>query len=285
MKEKRSWVAQANRAHVGILAVLVLLVSILGIVAIAATGDRASARADANATDNLESGVPGRYDVILDREGFAAGFIHSKHQPAWVSYRLTIDEVTNKVVRRTNNFTPDPLIPATTAYPADYVRTGYDRGHLAPAADMAWSTNAMNNSFYMSNMSPQAARFNRGIWKDLEEFVRYTAIKEGSILVVTGPIFVNGKAIPELIGQTKVEVPIGFYKVLATETEPRKAIGFMLLNEGSDRQLSDFAVPVRFIEAITGLDFYGSLPTGIQDGMEQSFDPKQWGFQENERKK
>ena len=150
---------------------------------------------------------------------------------------------------------------------------------------MAWSTNAMYNSFYMSNMSPQAARFNRGIWRELEEFVRCTAIREKSILVVTGPIFVNGKVMPELIGCTQVEVPIGFYKVLATETEPRKAIGFVMPNRGSNRELSDYAVPVRFVEAITGLDFYGSLPVGIQNGMERSFDPSAWDFRKEESNK
>ncbi|MDD3155024.1 MAG: DNA/RNA non-specific endonuclease, partial [Victivallaceae bacterium] len=111
--------------------------------------------------DNLALGVPGRADAIIDREGYALGYIELHEQPAWVIYKLTAEEVQNKVAKRSNQFKPDPEIPTGSAALADYRKSGYDRGHLAPAADMAWSAKAMSDSFYLSNMSPQVPAFNR----------------------------------------------------------------------------------------------------------------------------
>jgi endonuclease G len=70
--------------------------------------------------------------------------------------------------------------------PSDYTNSGFDRGHLAPAGDMKWSETAMDESFLMSNISPQKPAFNRGIWKKLEEKIRSWAIENDSIIVVTG---------------------------------------------------------------------------------------------------
>ena len=103
--------------------------------------------------DNLSLGVPGPADTIIDRPGYALGYIEKHEQPAWVIYRMTADEATTKAAKRGNDFRPDPKIPTGSATLADYRRSGYDRGHLAPAADMAFSGQTMSDSFYMSNMS------------------------------------------------------------------------------------------------------------------------------------
>ena len=125
--------------------------------------------------DNLSFGVPGRADTIIDRPGYALGYIEYHEQPAWVIYIMTKAEATTKVAKRTNKFRSDPEIPTGSATTGDYRRSGYDRGHLAPAADMAFSGQTMADSFFMSNMSPQKPAFNRGIGKDLEALVRYFA--------------------------------------------------------------------------------------------------------------
>ena len=116
--------------------------------------------------DNLKLGVPS-YDctIIVDRPGYALGYSEEHEQPLWVTYKLTADEVKNKKARRTDDFRSDPAIPSSSAEPADYKGSFFDRGHLAPAADMSFSLQAMSESFYMSNMSPQRPEFNRGIWK------------------------------------------------------------------------------------------------------------------------
>ncbi len=125
--------------------------------------------------DHLKLGVPGKADTIIDRPGYALGYIEYHEQPAWVVYHFTKEEAVTKAVKRSDDFREDPEIPTGSATLADYRRSGYDRGHLAPAADMAFSVRTMSDSFYMSNMSPQKPAFNRGIWKNLEAQVRYFA--------------------------------------------------------------------------------------------------------------
>lgn len=155
--------------------------------------------------DNLSYGVPGAADSIIEREGYALGYIEKHEQPAWVQYIMTSEEVSRRAAKRGDDFRPDPAVPTGSATPQDYTRSGYDRGHLAPAADMSFSVKTMSESFFMSNMSPQAPQFNRGIWSKLEKQVRHFATKEKRIVVVTGPILPAEKAIT--IGANKVTVP------------------------------------------------------------------------------
>ena len=116
----------------------------------------------------------------------------------------------------------------------------------------------------MSNMSPQKPAFNRGIWKDLEALVRDFAITERKIVVVTGPILPQKKSVT--IGSNRVTVPTHYYKVIFDLTPPRKMIGFILPNEGSDKPLASFAVTVDAVEKATGLNFFSKVPKTEQIG-------------------
>ena len=112
--------------------------------------------------DNLELGTPGTADKLIDREGYALGYKSAWKTARWVTYRLTDDEVLNQVARRSEEFAPDPQIIGGPQL-KDYRGSGYYRGHLAPAADMKWSTRAMTECFYLSNMVPQDRGNNGGI--------------------------------------------------------------------------------------------------------------------------
>ena len=226
--------------------------------------------------DNLSFGIPGKADCIVDREGFALGYIEYHEQPAWVIYKLTRAEVQAKVAKRTNRFREDPEIPTGSATNADYRKSGYDRGHLAPAADMAFSVQTMADSFFFSNMSPQVPAFNRGIWKRLEEQVRKFALQEGEIMVVTGPVLPKEKSIT--IGNNKVTVPDRYYKVVYDLTPPQKMIGFIIPNGGSTRPLQDFAVTVDAIEKETGLDFFSLVSRQEQDRLESTITLDAWSW-------
>ena len=224
--------------------------------------------------DNLALGIPGKCDTLIDRPGYALGYIEYHEQAAFVIYKLTAREALTKEAQRTNRFRRDPEIPTGSATTADYRRSGYDRGHLAPAADMAFSVQTMADSFFMSNMSPQKPAFNRGIWKRLEEQVRQIAIREKAIYVVTGPILPKKKTVT--IGANQVTVPTHYYKVIFDLTPPRKMIGFILPNEGSDRPLEDFAVTVDVVEKATGLDFFSALPKAVQERLESTITVSAW---------
>lgn len=199
--------------------------------------------------DNLSYGVHGKADSIIDRDGYSLGYIEYHEQPTWVTYKLTRTEATTKAARRGDDFREDPPVPTGSATLADYRRSGYDRGHLAPAADMAFSSKTMSESFYMSNMSPQKPAFNRGCWKEQEEQVRQFAVSECEIMVVTGPILPDTKTIT--IGGSKVTVPTHYYKVIYDLTPPQKMIGFIMPNEGSNKSLHSFAVTVDAVENAT----------------------------------
>ena len=227
--------------------------------------------------DNLKMGVPTyKCDVIIDRVGYALGYSEKHEQPLWVTYKLTADEVKSKKARRSDDFRSDPDIPTNSATPEDYKNSYFDRGHLAPAADMSFSLQAMSESFYMSNMSPQRPEFNRGIWKKLEERVRDYAVGCGEIYVVSGPIF-DPKTPSITIGANKIAVPDKYFKVLLDpNTVKPKAIGFVIDNRDGKQPLSQYAVTVDAVEAMTGLDFFSELDYFDERNLESQCNLAQW---------
>jgi endonuclease G len=174
---------------------------------------------------------------------------------------------------RSNKFRVDKMVPTESAKSADYTKSGYDRGHLCPAADMGFNPVAMEESFLMSNISPQAPDFNRGIWKELETTVREWAKKEHRLIVVTGPVFKDNKG---TIGQENILVPGYFYKVVYDLTGQPRMIAFVLPNAKSDRPLTDFAVSADEVEKLTGLDFFSQLPDDEENKLEATVQLSGW---------
>jgi endonuclease G len=219
--------------------------------------------------------VPSHFsnNQVIKHQNYTLSYDEYHEQAAWVAYELTADEVRG-THERTEDFREDPMVKTESAQLFDYKGSGYDRGHLAPAGDMKFSVTAMSESFYMSNMSPQEPGFNRGIWKQLEEQVRQWALSEGTIYVVTGPIFEGNK---EKIGPNEVTVPGFYYKViLAPNSE--KAIGFVLPHRKSDKDVSSFAVSVDHVEDLTQINFFNYLDNEIEDYIESSFSYSDWNL-------
>jgi endonuclease G len=213
-------------------------------------------------------------DQIIRHDGYTLSYVEEYEQPAWVSYKLTSAQVKGKNERE-NDFRPDPEVNTGSALPDDYRGSGYDRGHLAPAADFKSSAVLMSESFFMSNMSPQVPDFNRGIWEKLESRVRTWVKRDEVLYIVTGPVLKGNMA---YIGKkNKVAVPSMYYKVIVDLKEPEvKAIGFLMKNEGSNKSLQSFAVTIDEIEKETGLDFFPQLPDDMEKTLEGSLNVKQW---------
>ena len=221
---------------------------------------------------------------IVQHTHFTLSYSEADEQAEWVAYRLTRDELRN-VAEREDNFREDPKVLSGSASPDDYRRSGYDRGHLAPAGDMGFSEEAMSESFYMSNISPQDRAFNRGIWRTLEGQTRDWAAENGSLYVVTGGVLAEKI---EVIGRkNKVTVPKYFYKILLDLGEPGldgsdiKAMAFLLPNEGSDASLSEFVISIDSLESRTGIDFFPALPDDLEAKLESSVSLNGWRFNEN----
>ena len=200
---------------------------------------------------------------------------NEKHEQAnWVVYKLTANQLSG-IFSRKDNFKIDAKVLTGSARLSDYKGSGYDRGHLAPAADMKISKISMSESFLMSNMSPQHPGFNRGIWKKLEELVRNWALKEETIYIATGPILEDN--LP-YIGNN-VSIPDYYYKVILDYSQPDiKGIGFILPNAKSNIPLTDYAVSIDKVEELTGIDFFTNLPDEIEMGIESSYNISLWNF-------
>jgi endonuclease G len=213
-------------------------------------------------------------DQIIRHDGYTLCYVEEFEQASWVSYKLTSAQIKGKNERE-NDFRPDPEVSTRSSLPDDYRGTGYDRGHLAPAADFKSSPVLMSESFFMSNMSPQVPDFNRGIWEKLESRVRTWVKRDEVLYIVTGPVLKGNMA---YIGKkNKVAVPPMYYKVILDLKEPEvKAIGFLMKNEGSNKSLQSFAVTIDEIEKETGLDFFPQLPDDMEKTLEGSLDVKQW---------
>ncbi len=212
---------------------------------------------------------------IVEHFAYMLLYDESHEQARWVAYKLT-EAHTSGPYKRTNDFRSDPAVKTGSASPADYKYSGYDRGHLAPAGDMRWSTVAMSESFLMSNISPQRPGFNRGIWKRLEEKVREWARMNDEVFVVTGPVL---KATNPKIGQNGVSVPSCFYKVILDYKESElKGIAFIMPNEKSSNALYAYAVTIDSVEAVTGIDFFPAIPDSIEEKLEGSTELSKWGL-------
>lgn len=211
---------------------------------------------------------------VIEHLGYTVSYNSRHKNPNWVAYELTAEELQGKEPRN-GSFIPDPLASGDQASTKDYTRSGWDRGHLAPAADMAWSKEAMRESFYLSNISPQAPGLNRGKWKSLEDFTRDNARRYGKLLVVTGPVFKDSDGMG-CIGKNKVTVPDAFYKVLLMNDNGLSGIGFYFDNTDSKNRLQSHAISIDSVESITGIDFFYKLPDNIEEQVERSYSWDKW---------
>tara|TARA_R110002050_G_scaffold288277_1_gene440136 strand:- start:11879 stop:12811 length:933 start_codon:yes stop_codon:yes gene_type:complete len=208
---------------------------------------------------------------VVQHTYYSLAYSEDHEQAIWVFYELEKEEVKGTFKRR-DDFRSDPLVSTGSASLADYKASGYDRGHLAPAADMAFSEEAISESFYMSNMSPQEPSFNRGIWKKLEAQFREWALADGSLYIVTGPVLKNGLA---KMGSNGVSIPKYYYKLaLDMDADELGAIAFLLPNKGLKADLQDFIISIDSLESVTGIDFFARL----DDQLEAQFEAEPGDF-------
>jgi len=174
-------------------------------------------------------------------------------------------EALTKTVARKDDFREDPEVPAQYRSTLnDYKGAGYDRGHIAPAADMTYSAVAMSESFFLTNMMPQDPGNNRGIWKYTEEYVRFWADQYGEVYVISGPLYTQNAT--KVIGN-RVRVPDYVWKIVIDPKRSR-AITFLFPNQKLDpKQLDNYISTISEIEHLTGINFSPMIPANLQ-GME-----------------
>ena len=225
--------------------------------------------------------------TVICHEGQVVAFNPAHNVSDWVAFRLRREDLLAGDVARKDAFRGDPEVPdGHRVVQADYTGTGYDRGHLAPAGAMKWSSEAMSESFFMSNMAPQVGNgFNRHIWKLLEQRMRHWACERGVLYVVTGPLYEN-QPIEQLVydkdgdrvddNGVLVDVPSHFFK-LAFDPVRIEAIAFILPNRKLEtKDLPKFLHSIDDIEDRARLDFLPMIWDGVAQAIENHKQPRLW---------
>ncbi|KAA1247419.1 DNA/RNA non-specific endonuclease [Aquimarina sp. RZ0] len=213
--------------------------------------------------------------IVVSHSHYSLSYSEKHEQPEWVAYELKKEHLSKNEFKRPF-FEIDKKIRSSSADWRNYKNSGYDKGHLCPAADRRFTYKAFEETFLTSNISPQNHKFNAGIWNLLEQKTRYWATIYNNVYVITGGILETDL---KTIGYEAVSVPEYFYKIiLDMSSEEPKMIGFLIPHEDSDKKLSDFVVPVDRIEKLTGIDFFPKLDDVVEDRLEASSNDQEWKF-------
>ncbi|KAH3899763.1 probable Mitochondrial nuclease [Saccharomycodes ludwigii] len=229
----------------------------------------------------FQYGFPGPIHDLQNRGEFISCYDRCKRNPYWVLEHVTSESISVSNADRKNSvFKEDEQIPEIfRGKLKDYFRSGYDRGHQAPAADAKYDQKAMNETFYLTNMCPQVGDgFNRDYWAHLEYFCRQLTSSYDSVRIVTGPLYlpkldpIDGKykVTYEVIGNPpNIAVPTHFFKLIVAESPKKQTnndnisvAAFVLPNAPipNETKLTDFEVPVEALERSSGLQFLTKVP-------------------------
>ena len=203
---------------------------------------------------------------------YAIHYRYDTRTPEFVVEHVTKEVITGPAKRK-DDFRADPAIPPQhQSVLSDYAGFPYDRGHLAPGANNNKTDLMMSESFFLSNMMPQVPNNNRGIWKQLETYIRDWVMEGKDIYLVTGTFYTSPY---QTIGNNKVGIPSHIWKVVIDRTSG-KTIGFFMPNAPLPvPDLPKYATSVKVIEQYTGINFMPKLPANLQS-IEETFNIKDW---------
>lgn len=205
--------------------------------------------------------------------GFYVSFNKDNHTPNYVSWQLLSSE-TEGTVPRAKNFWQDKTVEGCPDGNA-YKNSGFDRGHMCPAADQKWSETSMNDCFVMANICPQAPGLNQKAWETLEEKERNWAKRDGDIWIVCGPIYDENDT--QTIGPYEVRVPGAFFKAfLYLDGDNSRAIAFVYPNAVAPGNMEEYAMSIDDLEKITNYDFFYALPDDIENKVEATYSFTEW---------
>lgn len=213
-------------------------------------------------------------DNIRSFDDYILSYDRKTRTANWVFEHLTPQHVghNDKVDRSKCDFKADDSIhPFFRAENSDYKKSGYDRGHLAAAGNHKIDQKHVEQTFFLSNMSPQVGKgFNRDSWNRLERHVRKLTKAFPNVYVCTGPLYLPKKEADgklyvryEVIGEKHVAVPTHFFKVIVGESTDGKLEmeSYVMPNQviADDTPLDTFKVPPESIERAAGLLFFNNI--------------------------
>lgn len=216
----------------------------------------------------------------------------SKYHSRWVAFRFDGD-TRGKIAGRKDNFIDDPSLSSSLYIGSWGFGSGYDRGHLCASEDRVYNQEANDQTFYMSNMSPQKSSFNQGYWVSLEQLVqklgRDASFSDTLYVVKGGTIrddqiqgYVarsNGKqvAVPKYYYMALLKVKNGVYSSIAFWME-HKEYGYTYEHQAPLSEIRKTALSVNELEQKTGIDFFPNLPDAAEEMVENQKVESAWGM-------
>ncbi|MFD2891939.1 DNA/RNA non-specific endonuclease [Flavobacterium chuncheonense] len=200
---------------------------------------------------------------VYHHDAFAFSYAEEYEQSEWVAYYLDSNDMSSVDFERPY-FNQDPIVITKSADWRNFKKSGYNKGHLCPAADRKSSYELYEQTFFTSNVSPQLYDFNAGIWNRMEQKVRYWAKRYDGVYVLTGGVLSDNL---KTIGKEKVAVPNYFYKIVLTK-DRSKMIGFLVPHQKTSKAIYEFVVSVDTIEQMTGIDFFPNLEDALETKLE-----------------
>ncbi|XP_037068375.1 nuclease EXOG, mitochondrial-like isoform X2 [Pollicipes pollicipes] len=219
----------------------------------------------------LQYGEPRAARPVARFTNHMVGYDAGRKVPTWVIEHIDRNTIKGEANRRRSRFQPDPETAALfSAMDADFKRSGWSRGHMAPAGNNKYDQRAMDETFYYTNIVPQDFDNNSGFWNRLEIYCRNLTKTFDDVNVISGPLFLPQKEEDgrkyvkyEVIGEGEVAVPTHLYKiVVATRPDDRPHVGVFVVPNApvpSHRELAEFAAPLHEVERRVGVTFLASL--------------------------
>ena len=216
-------------------------------------------------------------EQVIVHIGYTTSYNSKTLNPDWVAYELTKEEVQGECKGKTS-FCWDPDVKGRKSRREDYKNEqDWDKGHMAPRADMRWSVKAFEESYYLSNICPQNHDLNAGDWLKTENLARRMAEKYGRVWIICGPVF-NSNRYGKL-GENKVWIPDGFFKALLILKNGRyESIGFYMSNESQKNDLKYYIRTVDELEFLSRIDMFSNLSDSVEEEVESKCNRSIWGL-------
>jgi len=193
------------------------------------------------------SSVEAQDTIRVKHKNYESVFSINKRYPVLVEWSTTRSELRCSVAaKRTDKFLPDPQLVKESDIHNDYIRSGFDRGHVSPAGDARCNQRDMDESFYYTNMAPQYPGLNRGQWKALEDWTRMLAVENDSVHVQAG-------CVGEIRRINRVAVPSHCWKVITVKNNV-EAYVFANVPQRTTT-IKEHMVPLDSVRKLTGFRF------------------------------
>jgi endonuclease G len=213
-------------------------------------------------------------EQVIHHTGFSLSYNSSYVQPSWVAYKVTTSQVNREEVK--GKYKPDPEVTTRSADKKDYKQGGYIMAQFVNYFDVQKIPGAVEETFYMTNITPMKLAYYNHIWLKIEELVRLWTSNTDGLYVVCGAILTDAPF--TTIGDNHVSLPNRYYKAVY-DPKNQKAIGFIFKNGMSSGKLNSYALSIDEIEEKAEIDLFPTLDDELEEKIESNSDFSNWNFE------